>query len=159
MRARDIMTARPACCTPDDTMARAAHLMEEHDCGCLPVVDDRNARHIIGVVTDRDIAIRGVAHGHDASTPVRELMTADVGCCTVDSELADVERVMAERQVRRVPVLDSDGCCIGIVAQADLAREVGRAVSEGEVGRVVEQISEPGPSVRWQQRDERYSRM
>ena len=159
MRARDIMTARPQCCTPDDTAERAAHLMEENDCGCLPVVDDRDSRHLVGVVTDRDIAIRGVAHGRGTETPVRELMTPDVACCTVDSELADVERLMAERQVRRVPIIDDRGCCVGIVAQADIARQAGRNVTDSEVGRIVEQISEPGPSERWDRRDERYTRM
>jgi len=159
MRARDIMTARPECCTPDDTAERAAHLMEENDCGCLPVVDDRDSRHLVGVVTDRDIAIRGVAHGRGADTPVRELMTPDVACCTVNSDLADVERLMAERQVRRVPIIDDRGCCVGIVAQADIARQAGRNVTDSEVGRIVEQISEPGPSERWDKRDERYTRM
>jgi len=159
MRARDIMTARPECCTPDDTAERAAHLMEENDCGCLPVVDDRDSRHLVGVVTDRDIAIRGVAHGRGADTPVRELMTPDVACCTVNSDLADVERLMAERQVRRVPIIDDRGCCVGIVAQADIARQAGRHVTDSEVGRIVEQISEPGPSERWEKRDERYTRM
>jgi CBS domain-containing protein len=159
MTARDIMTARPECCMPDDTAERAAHLMEQHDCGCLPVVDDAGSRHLIGVVTDRDIAIRGVGHGRGADTPVRELMTPDVACCTVDSDLAEVERLMADRQIRRVPIVDEHGCCVGIVAQADLARQAGRLLSDSEVGRIVEQISEPGPSERWERRDERYTRM
>lgn len=159
MRARDIMTARPECCTPDDTAERAAHLMEQNDCGCLPVVDDRDSRRLIGVVTDRDIAVRGVGHGRGADTPVRELMTPDVACCTADSDLTDIERTMAERQVRRVPIVDDRGRCVGIVAQADLARQAGRYVSDSEVGRVVEQISEPGPSERWERRIDRNTRM
>ena len=159
MKAQDIMTSGPACCMPSDTAEHAAHLMAEHDCGCIPVVDDRSARHIVGIVTDRDIAIRGIARGRGADTPVRALMTADVACCTVDSNIEDVERIMAERQVRRVPVVDDRGSCVGIIAQADLAREAGHAVSDAEIGRVVEQISEPGPSVRWEHEDERYTRM
>jgi CBS domain-containing protein len=158
MRTRDIMTVRPECCTPDDTAERAAHLMAKNDCGCLPVVDDRDSRHLVGVVTDRDITVRGVAQGRSAETPVRELMTPDVACCTVDSDLTDVERLMTERQVRRVPIIDDRGCCVGIVAQADIARQSERYVTASEVGRIVEQISEPGPSERWEKHDERYTR-
>jgi CBS domain-containing protein len=159
MKAQDIMTAHPACCSPDDTAEHAAHLMDEHDCGCLPVVTDEGSRHLLGIVTDRDIALRGVGRGGGANTRVSDLMTAEVSCCAVDSDIEEVERIMAERQVRRVPVLDDRGACIGIIAQADLAREAGHAVSDAEVGRVVEQISEPGPSVRWEHDDERFLRM
>jgi CBS domain-containing protein len=159
MRAGDIMTARPECCTPDDTAEQAAHLMAQNDCGCLPVVDGPNSRRLIGIVTDRDIAIRAVAHGRGADTPVRELMTSDVACCTTDSEIVDVERLMMERQVRRIPIIDDRGCCIGIIAQADLARQVGRYLTDSDVSRLIEQISERGPSEMWEKRDDRYMRM
>jgi predicted transcriptional regulator len=122
-------------------------------------VDDSDSRHVVGVVTDRDITIRGVGRGRGAETPIRDLMSANVVTCTVDSDIEDVERIMTERQVRRVPVLDEDGMCVGIIAQADLAREAGHAISDAEIGRVVEQISEPGPSVRWEHQDDRYMRM
>lgn len=139
MRAQEMMTASPACCTADDTAERAARLMEDNDCGCVPVVEDQNSRRLVGIVTDRDIALRAVAHGRGADTPVRELMSTDVSCCTPTSNAEEVERIMAERQVRRVPVIDEGGCCIGVVAQADLAR----AASDRDVGRTVEKISEP----------------
>ena len=142
MKAEEIMTANPACCTPDDTAERAAGLMEENDCGCIPVVEDQETRKLAGVVTDRDIVVRGVGRGHDASTPVRELMSTDVSCCTPESDTEEVERIMTERQVRRVPVLDEAGCCVGMIAQADLARAADREVSDRDIGRVVEGISE-----------------
>lgn len=139
MKAQQMMTPSPACCTPEDSAEQAARLMEENDCGCVPVVEDQNTRRLVGVVTDRDIALRAVGHGRGADTPVRELMSTDVSCCTPSSNAEEVERIMSERQVRRVPVIDDSGCCIGVVAQADLAR----TASDRHVGRTVEQISEP----------------
>lgn len=147
MKAQDIMSANPACCTPEDTAQRAAELMREHDCGCLPVVDDQETKHLVGVVTDRDLACRCLADGRGPDTPVRELMSSEPSCCTPDADLQEVERIMAERQVRRVPVVDQAGCCVGMVAQADLARG-GRAVGDREVARVIEQVSEPTSGAR-----------
>ena len=143
MKAQEVMTANPACCTPDETAERAAALMEENDCGCIPVVEDQETKRLLGVVTDRDIALRGVGRGLHADTAVRSLMSSDVSCCAPDSDLEEAERIMTERQVRRVPVIDEAGCCVGMIAQADLAREADRQVSDREVGRVVERISEP----------------
>jgi len=147
MKAQELMTASPACCTPDDTAERVAQLMADNDCGCIPVVAGRNDNHVVGVITDRDIAIRGVAKGKGPDTRVRDLMTSDPFCCSANADVKDVERVMAERQVRRVVVIDGDGSCVGVIAQADLARAAERRkdVSDLEVARVVERISEPGP--------------
>ncbi len=147
MRAQDLMTRNPACVTPDDTARRAAQLMEENDCGCLPVVNTADGR-VVGVVTDRDIAVRGAARGRGPETSVRELMTRDPDCCREDDDLKDVERVMSDRQVRRVVIVNADRHPVGMVAQADLARAVedGGKVTERDVARVVESISAPsGP--------------
>ena len=141
MNARDIMTEDPACCTQGTTIQEAARLMKQNDCGCIPVVEE-GTRRVLGVITDRDIAVRGLADGLDGSTPVETLMTADPACCSPDSDLQEVERIMAERQVRRVPVTDSDGCGVGIVAQADLALAENHGLSDSEVGHLVERISE-----------------
>jgi CBS domain-containing protein len=145
MKAQELMTASPVCCTPEDPAQRAAQLMADNDCGCIPVVAGRNDTSVIGVVTDRDIAVRGVAKGKGPDARVRDLMTPDPFCCSVDTDVKDVERVMAERQVRRVVVVDGDGCCLGVIAQADLARAAKRTkgVSDLEIARVVERISEP----------------
>jgi CBS domain-containing protein len=145
MKANDLMTKRPACVTATDTIQRAAQLMEEHDCGCIPVVESSSSPRVVGVITDRDIAVRAVAKGRSGDSMVRDLMTSDVASCTQDSEVGQVASVMADRQIRRVVILDADGGCVGIVAQADLARAADSqgAVSEREVARVVERISEP----------------
>jgi CBS domain-containing protein len=146
MQASDIMTASPVCATPEDTAGRVAQLMAENDCGCLPVVAARGDSRVIGVITDRDLAVRGLAQGKGPETPTRQLMTADPCCCAPDADVREVERLMSERQVRRIVVADADGRCVGIVAQADLAHaaELGRDVTDREVATVVEAISGPG---------------
>jgi CBS domain-containing protein len=142
MQAREIMTENPTCCTPNDTVQDAARKMIDMDCGCLPVVSDMESKAIIGVVTDRDLACRCLGEGKGPDTRVSEVMSANPSCCTPDSEVEEVERVMTERQVRRVPVIDDQGCCVGVIAQADLARAK-QAVGNREVGRVVERVSQP----------------
>ena len=119
--------------------------MAEHDCGLLPVVSPDDEHKLVGVITDRDIAIRGVARGRPADTPVRELMTSDPGSCPPDAKLEEVEKFMADRQVRRVVVTDADQHVMGIIAQADLARVArrGRKPTPESFADVVGKISEP----------------
>jgi CBS domain-containing protein len=145
MKARELMTAQPACCTPEETVGDAARLMREHDCGCIPVVEDKETERLVGVITDRDIACRCAAEDMGPDTPVSEVMSRDPKCCGPDDDVDRVERIMAETQVRRVPVVDERGRALGIIAQADLALNQ-RAASESEVGRIVERISEPAHS-------------
>jgi CBS domain-containing protein len=106
------------------------------------VVEDKESNRLVGVVTDRDIACRCTAEGKGPETPVKEAMSPDPKCCGATDDVETVEKIMAEEQVRRVPVVDDRGCCVGIIAQADLALNA-RAASDSEVGRVVERISEP----------------
>jgi CBS domain-containing protein len=137
-----IMTPDPACCTPDSTAQDAALLMKEHDCGSIPVVERLETRVLIGTVTDRDLAIRGLAAGRGPDTQIRELMTNDPIAAAPEDEVEIVREVMVAQQVRRVPVVDENGAVVGIVAQADLALVDG-AASDQEVGRIVEAISDP----------------
>ena len=139
--ARDLMTDSPAVVTPETSAQDAARMMQDNDCGSLPVVESRNSMKLVGMVTDRDLAIRVLGRGMDGNTPVREAMTKNVSSVKVDDDLRAVERVMTGQQVRRVPVVDNQDRVVGIVAQADLAREFG---TSQEVGRVVEKISQPG---------------
>ncbi len=150
MKARDLMTASPACCTPDDPVQRVAQLMQEHDCGCIPVVDDARTRRLVGVVTDRDLACRCLAAGLGPETTVAEVMSVSPSCCAPNDDVQYVERIMEERQVRRVPVIDDRGCCVGMVSQADLVRAAERSpeVSDREVARMVERVSAPLASAR-----------
>lgn len=145
MKARELMTTDPACCTPDQTIRDAAQLMRECDCGCIPVVQDSASRKLVGVVTDRDITVRAAALGKGPETLVRDVMSLGPRCCSPDDDVETIEKIMSDEQVRRVPVVDEQGCCVGMVSQADLALNNG-AASEKEVGRVVERISEPAGS-------------
>jgi CBS domain-containing protein len=129
--------------------------MKEHDCGSLPVIETAGGMRLIGIVTDRDIAVRGLAEGNGVDTTVHDVMSSDPSFCRPDDDISDVETVMAQRQVRRVPVVDDEGRCVGIISQADLALGK-KGVGNREVGRVVEQISEPAsPSIRHARRASR----
>ena len=117
--ARDLMTPDPACCSPDTTLERIATLMVANDCGEIPIVD-RSGRPV-GVVTDRDIVCRVVAEGtNPAEVTAEACMSTPVVAVYDDAELDDVIDMMETHQIRRLPVVDADGCCAGIIAQADL---------------------------------------
>jgi len=142
MQVRELMTTDPACCTPESTVREAADLMRQHDCGCIPIIE-RDSKRLVGVVTDRDIVCRGVAEGRGVGIQVRRIMTADPQACHPEDDIAAVEQIMMQAQVRRVPVVDERGDCVGMISQADLALS-DRKASDNEIGRVVERISEPG---------------
>jgi CBS domain-containing protein len=103
-------------CSQETSLAAAARLMEENDCGVLPVL--REGR-IVGVVTDRDVCL-GVARKAAAETPVREVMSADVATCGVNDEVRDALAIMASRQVRRLPVVDDRGGIAGVLSMDDI---------------------------------------
>ena len=142
MKVSEVMTREVDTVSPDQTAREAASFMLRDDAGSMPVVD---GERLVGMITDRDIAIRGVGKGRGGDTMVRDLMSTDVASCAPDSEVDDVARVMSDRQVRRVVIVDADGSCVGIVAQADFARAADSRgeITDREVARVVERISEP----------------
>lgn len=134
--AKDVMTPEPQCCSPETTLNEVANLMVEADCGEIPVVDASN--RLIGVVTDRDIVCRVVAKGKNPSAvTAEEAMTKPVVAVTGDTSLDEVVSVMEENQIRRVPVVDANGSCCGIIAQADVAM----VARESEVGEMVREVS------------------
>lgn len=142
MKAREIMTRNPRTVTPDTRLQEAARLMQSEDVGIIPVIDGDNARNLVGVVTDRDIAIRVVAEGRDASgVTVRDVMSSNVRTCREDDSVDEVMNVMGSEQVRRIPIVDERGSLVGIVAQADIVLD---AKSDRKAERTVEKISEPG---------------
>lgn len=134
--AKDVMTPEPQCCSPETPLNEVANLMVEADCGEIPVVDASN--RLIGVVTDRDIVCRVVAKGKDPSScSAQDAMTQPVVAVLADTTLDEIVAVMEENQIRRVPVVDSAGCCCGIVSQADIAM----VARESEVGEMVREVS------------------
>jgi CBS domain-containing protein len=143
MRARDIMTANPRAVTSDDTVTTAAQLMRELDVGIIPVVDDANSMRLRGVITDRDIAVRHVAEGHGDDCRVSAHMSeGELTTATPDDDVDDVMERMQRSQVRRIPVVEDGDRLVGIIAQADLAIDVGPG-EPADVARTVEKISEP----------------
>ena len=120
--ARDVMTSDPACCTSDTTLDQVARMMIQNDCGEIPVVDSSNRP--IGVVTDRDIVCRIVAEGKNPmGHGADEAMTTPVVTVSADAELSEVIARMTAHRIRRILVTDDEGCCTGIIAQADIAVE------------------------------------
>jgi len=138
MKIRDIMTPDVECVWPDDTLQEAAAKMKDLDVGPLPVCDHD---HIAGMLTDRDITVRAIAKGLDPrSTRVREVMSRAVIYCYEDEDAEDAARLMQERQVRRILVLDRDQRLVGIVSLGDLAAEAG---DPRRIGQIFQDISEP----------------
>ena len=136
MKVKDLMTSDPAKVGPDDVIAKVATLMKQEDCGAIPVVRDGL---LIGIITDRDIAIRGVAEGRDAkTTKVSEIMSADPITIAPDADIAEASTLMAKSQVRRLPVVEN-GKLLGIVVTAQLARRE----KTSEMGATIKEISEP----------------
>jgi CBS domain-containing protein len=141
MRVEDVMTKDPACCTPDTDLRQIAMMMVQRDCGAIPIVDDYGEKHLIGIVTDRDIVCRTIALGKDPmDLTARDCMTTSIECVTPNDSLETCCEKMEETHVRRMPVVDSSGCCCGIVAQADIAR----TASERQTAGVVRDISLAG---------------
>ncbi|MGR3197634.1 MAG: CBS domain-containing protein [Limimaricola soesokkakensis] len=137
MQVQDIMTGNPTCCGGNTTIQDAAKLMAEQSIGALPVVND--AGEPIGVVTDRDICCGAVAEGKSGETAVSDVMSTDVLTTTANEEVSSCCNKMEERQVRRAVVIDGEGKCCGMVAQADVAREAEGA----ETADLVQKVSEP----------------
>jgi CBS domain-containing protein len=135
---RDIMTRNVECVWPDDTLQEAALRMKELDVGPMPVCDyDR----VVGMLTDRDITVRAVAEGRDPrSTRVRDVMTRNVVSCSEDDAVEEAARLMQERQIRRLLVLDRDKRLIGIVSLGDLAAE---AEDPYRMAEVLQDVSVP----------------
>ena len=143
MTCKDIMTPNPSCCVPGDSVAIAAQIMRRNDVGPVLVVSDQQDNRLVGILTDRDLALKIIAEGRDPhTTRVDEVMSLNPVCCREDDSTEQALRLMSQNQVRRIPIVDEGNRLRGIVAQADLARNV----DEEDIGRTVEQISEPYPS-------------
>jgi CBS domain-containing protein len=135
-RIREIMTSNPSTVELDKTVVDAARIMKQEDAGVVPVT--QNGR-LTGMVTDRDIAIRVVAEGKDPkSTAVREVASSNLVTIDPEQDLDEALRLMAQHQVRRLPVVEEDGRLVGVVAQADVARQG----DDTQTGKVVQEISE-----------------
>lgn len=137
MRVKDIMTASVHSLESTDTIADAARRMAEHDVGALPILGDGK---LVGIVTDRDIAVRGVAASISRNAPIRRVMSENVATCAPDDDIETVLALMSREQIRRMPVCNDREELVGIVALADLAEH---DPDKKEVTEALADICEP----------------
>ncbi len=136
----EIMTENPICCLPDTPLEEVARMMVENDCGIIPVVEDQENWRPVGVVTDRDIAVRTLAQGKNPlELTAGDCMTDSVFTISEEASVDACIKLMEEQQIRRVVVVDEGGGASGIVSQADLALNVEEEVT----GELVEEVSRP----------------
>ncbi len=143
MKVREVMTPNPKCCLPSDSAQKVARMLCEENIGSLPVVADQESHKLIGMITDRDLCCSVVAEGLDSQTSIEGLFSVEPVTCRDGENVEKCERAMQEHQIRRIPVVDGQGCCIGIVSQADLALKD----RPEKVSKTVAEISKPTPPV------------
>ena len=142
MRLQEIMTRDPATVTADASIRDAAQIMRREEVGIVPVIAGDGDNRLIGVITDRDIALRCIAEGKDGSCRVRDAMSSgELATCSQGDDIDDALQVMRTEKVRRIPIVDDRGSLVGIVAQADV---VLKARDPERAGRTLEGISAPG---------------
>jgi CBS domain-containing protein len=122
MKVREVMSPNPVCCVPHNSAQQVAKILCEHNVGSIPVIENEQSRKLIGIITDRDLCCSVIVGGLDPmSTAIANFMTLSPVSCRDGDNLDECERAMQEHQIRRIPVVDGEGRCIGIVSQADLA--------------------------------------
>src|SRR6266853_1471344 len=139
MKCSEVMTDNPVCCLSNDLVSQAARVMRREHIGPIPVVSDERTKEIIGIVTDRDLAIKVVAESRDPNrTTVGDVMTHTIVVCREDDDLSSAIAAMGEYQIRRLPVIDQSGHLVGIISQADVATRIYKPRTSGVM---IEEIS------------------
>ena len=138
----DVMTQNPVCCLPTNNMIFVADLMKRENIGAIPVIANEETKKLIGIITDRDLALKVVAEGQEAlSTKVEAVMTRKVVTCRADDDLQRALDAMSEHQLRRIVIVDETNKVMGIISQADVAT---RANQPEKTAELVKEISQPG---------------
>lgn len=136
----EVMTKNPICCLPNDTVAKIAELMKSKDFGAVPIIENEQTKRLVGIVTDRDLAVRMLAEGRDPkSAKAEEVMTRHVITCLPEDDLQKALDAMSEHKLRRIPVVDANHRIVGIIAQADVAT---RADQPEKTAAMVKEISQ-----------------
>jgi CBS domain-containing protein len=124
-KCNEVMTKNPVCCLPADLVSKAAELMKSKDIGPVPIIENEQTRKLVGIVTDRDLALKIVAEGRDPkSTKAEAVMTREVVTCRAEDDLQKALDAMSGHKLRRIPVVDNNNGIVGIIAQADVATRV-----------------------------------
>jgi len=138
----EVMTKNPVCCLPNDMVTKVAQLMKLENVGSIPVIENDLTNKLVGIVTDRDLALQVVAEGLNAkSTKVEAVMTRQVVTCHAGDDLQKALDAMAEHQLRRIPVVDNDNKIVGIIAQADMATRVDQPEKIAEMVKEISQAT------------------
>jgi CBS domain-containing protein len=141
-KCNEVMTKNPVCCLPNDMVVKAAKLMKSENIGSVPVIENEQTKKLVGIVTDRDLALKIVAAGLDAkSTKVEAVMTPKVVTCLAGDDLQKALDAMAEHQLRRIPVVDNDNKVVGIIAQADVATRGNQPEKTAEMVKEISQAT------------------
>ena len=136
----EVMTKYPVCCLPTDSVAKAAEVMKSRNIGSIPVIENEKTQKLVGIVTDRDLALTIVAEGRDAkSTKVEMVMTRKVFTCFADDDIQMALDAMAEHQLRRLPVVDRANKIVGIITQADVATRINQPDKTAEMVKEISQ--------------------
>lgn len=139
---RDVMTPNPDCVSSDADIQEAARIMKEKDTGVVPVVD--GDKKVVGLLTDRDIVVRGIAEGKDLTNcSVKELMTKNIRSVRDDAPVDEVLTLMSSAEIRRVPVVNGQDEIVGIISIGDIAVETNK---DNRVGKALEDISQAPPN-------------
>jgi CBS domain-containing protein len=139
-KSNEVMTKNPFCCLPDDMVIKAALLMKSKEIGAIPVIESEETNKLVGIVTDRDLALEVVAEGRDPqTTKVGDVMSGKVVTCRADEDVRKALDGMSKHQLRRIPVVDKNNRLVGIIAQADVATRVNDA---GKTAALVKGISQ-----------------
>lgn len=137
-----MMTKNPICCLPTDTVVKAAQLMKSENIGSIPVIENEQTRKLVGIVTDRDLALKVVAQGKDAkSTQVESVMTDTLVTCQAEDEIQKALDAMSEHQLRRIPIVNTENKILGIIAQADVATRVNKPEKTAEMVKDISQAN------------------
>ena len=140
-KCNEVMTKTPACCLPSDSVSSVAQLMKKENVGSIPVIESEETKKLLGIVTDRDLALQVVAKALDAkSTKAADVMTHKIITCRSDDDIQKAVDAMANHQLRRILVVDNDHKIVGIISQADVATRSNRP---DEVAEMVKEISQP----------------
>ena len=138
---KDLMTRNPISALPEDTAARVAWIMKNEDIGSVPICENQQSKRLVGIITDRDLALQVVAEGRDPnSMRARDVMSRQIVACRADDDFQKALEAMEDHQIRRIPVVDDSGRLLGIIAQADVATRSGL---KDETAEMLEEVSRP----------------
>jgi CBS domain-containing protein len=137
-----VMTKNPVCCLPQDVAEKVGDLMKSYNIGSLPVIEDTKSQKLVGIITDRDLAMKVVAEGLNAkSVTVEKIMSHTVITCHADDDVQKAVNAMSENQLRRIPIVDSNNRILGIISQADVATRVDEPQKTAEMVKEISRVS------------------